>query len=64
MQELSMMVMFVHDEEVEMKNFCVGPHIHHYDKVSVQEGQWFQRRLKYVMFADGQADRGRAKGVK
>ena len=44
-----------------MMNFCVGPHIHHYDKVSVQGGQWFQRRLKYVMFADGQADRGRRK---
>jgi hypothetical protein len=56
--------MFVHDEEVEMRNFGVGPHIHHYDKLSVQGGQWFQRRLKYVMFADGQADRGRVKGVK
>ena len=54
------MVIFVHDE----KSKCVGPHIHHYDKVSVQGGQWFQRRLKYVMFADGQADRGRTKGVK
>ena len=58
------MVMFVHDEEVEMRNFCVGPHIHHYDKVSAEGDLWFQRRLKYVMFADGQADRGRTKGVK